>query len=657
MKKSTYLNWFFLTTLFALSAAFAKEEFKWEPVTDQDWNVVEDTTHSPRGAVMVFEKIIANDRNLLSEKCIRTIYRRIRILNSEGRKWADVITPYLHKKQKIIKILGRTVLRDGTEISLAPAQIFEKQVLQTKGIKILQKSFSLPAVTDDCIIEYFFEIQLPIPFGIWDIQKELDLMQGKLTWIFYRGGGLSSYEYSITGEMLTPNYVLKNINRQIGLEYLPSIKAPEEVQFTIDHVERFDNEPFTLPEIALKANLHCYYGSSDNPASFWGYLSNVLAEGLGAFTESNKNLRKVIESLPEGSKEEKMRAAYTWLQTQIENTELTEKEEKIKNAKNVDEVIKRRYGTSSEINFAFYDMLREMNIDAKLLFTIDRDENHFDDQVKAFQFDRTLVGVVNAQGKYNYYNPGDKYLPFQKIGWFNEGTNALMVGDLSHQFVTLECSNPVQNQIYRFHDLRLNENFDLMGILTEKNSGHPAHGIRLDIASASEKEKQDFFNSYWKSSFPDAEADSIPVTGLEDLSSNIIVRARRSIVSVGQQVGDRLLLKPITLLEKQDNPFVSDLRKYLIVFDYAKDLTEVVHLKLPEGWKVETLPESFKFSNPVGLIEIDFKILGEGTEFTAQYHFRLNWPLWRAENYQEVKRLFQMRQTIEDRIVTLKKES
>ena len=139
---------------FAGSALHAADDFNWESITDDDWADVGDSTISKSGAVMLFEKIVSDDRKMQNEKCTLTVYRRIRIFGEQGRVWGDAIIPNLHRKQRVPVILGRTILRDGTTVNLAPTQVFEKKVLQTKGLKIKQKSFSLPAISNDYIAEY-----------------------------------------------------------------------------------------------------------------------------------------------------------------------------------------------------------------------------------------------------------------------------------------------------------------------------------------------------------------------------------------------------------------------------------------------------------------------------------------------------------------------
>src|SRR5574341_1290928 len=99
MKKALFIS----IVLFCLSpqAAPAGDDLVWEKITNKDWQVAPDSAKGIRNAVVLFEKIVADDRDLLNNKFYVTIYRRIKIFNAEGRQWGDFSLTYIKKKQKI----------------------------------------------------------------------------------------------------------------------------------------------------------------------------------------------------------------------------------------------------------------------------------------------------------------------------------------------------------------------------------------------------------------------------------------------------------------------------------------------------------------------------------------------------------------------------
>lgn len=644
----------FLTAFSALSG----KDFNWEKVAKADWAVSQDSAKGIRDAVMIFEKIYVDDSKLFDEKCYLSIYCRIRILTPEGRKWADVTTSYYHKKQKVEEIGGRTLLPDGTVISVTRERILEKEILKAKGVKIKQKSFSLPAVSDDCIIEYYIKYRLPDPYGVWLIQKDIYLLEGNYTWKFYRGKDLGGYQYALIADMVTPNYLWFHTNKKFDVEYRPSLKEAEEVLFKISDVQAFKSEPYSIPDIALKAQLRCYYGVPKTPAAYWGDLSKSISDWLNRFTQKDKRVREIVESfgLVE-DREEKIRTAYNWLQENIQNTSYADEAEKgFKDNKNVDDVIKRGYGNSEEINITFYDILREMDIDAKMMYVIDRDDNFLVYDAKYWQFQRSLVAAPKEGDDYDFYNPGALLMPFGSVAWFNEETYGFVVGEMTKQFHRIPFSDSHANRINRFQELKLDDNMQLSGKLIEKRKGHSARTIRLDLRESTEKEKLDYLQDLFAKKFPHVEADSITVEEMENINEPLTIKCNVLHPSAGQQMGDRLLLKPYTLCSQHENPFQSENRKYSIMFDYAEQVMEAMRIDLPENWAIEALPADTAFSNKVGSCQVIFRIVNEGKSLSIQVIYQLNSPFWKAAEYVDLKDFFRAQQSFEEITVVLKKE-
>ncbi|RPH90868.1 MAG: hypothetical protein EHM72_18635 [Calditrichaeota bacterium] len=295
-----------------------------------------------------------------------------------------------------------------------------------------------------------------------------------------------------------------------------------------------------------------------------------------------------------------------------------------------------------------------MNFNAKMVYTIDRDESHFYDQVKMPQFDYSLVAVGDSQGNFVFFDPGDKYLPIKRIAWYNEGTKGLIVGDMNRQFISLNCSKSNQNQVMRFQDFQLDDDLTLIGRITEKSNGQAAYVIRQNLSSSSEQERLDFLKKYLLDLYPETQIDSISINGLQDPEENLVIEAHRKIPTSVIQMGNHILLKPMAFIAEQENPFSAAERKFPIIFDYAKELTEIVRITLPPEWQVEALPEPITFSNNVGLCQITFESFEQSNLLNVQYRFILNSPFWKAESYADVRNLFEYRQTIEDQIVSLK---
>ena len=87
---STALMLLLLLAIASPVNAGKSDEPAWAPITDADWEVGEDTARKITDAAIIFDRIRADDRKLESDRCYRTIYRRIRIFSEQGRDWAEL---------------------------------------------------------------------------------------------------------------------------------------------------------------------------------------------------------------------------------------------------------------------------------------------------------------------------------------------------------------------------------------------------------------------------------------------------------------------------------------------------------------------------------------------------------------------------------------
>jgi hypothetical protein len=653
MKRILLFKLAFLACCLFPFSVHAEKKFQWAPITDEDWTIKEDSAKGLYDAAMIFEKITADDRKLMSDKCFYSIYHRFRILSPEGRKWGDVTAPYIHKEGKIERIFGRTVLPDGQEFVLSKEQIYEKEIIRSKGVRVRQKSFSLPAVSSDCIIEYVLKYRLPDSQTLWLIQKDVFLIEGEYVWKFFRGGQLSHRVYSLVSGLLIPNYLWSNIPHEGSVERRPSLKEPKEVVFLIKDIPPFESEPYSPPEDALKVLLHCYYGGQDTPAAYWGNLITRIQGMLSDFTENDSRILPIATCIDTfETKAGKIHAAYDWLQSNVHNTTYDDSKKKFKENTSVDDVIKRGYGTGEDISIVFYDLLREMNIDAKMVYVADRDENYFNYQAKYWQFDRPLVAVTTDAGGYNFYAPGGKFILPGRVPWFNENIPGIIIGDMNQQFILTPASKAPTNRRKRFIRLKLDNSKQLRGTMFEEHFGHFARSLRVRLRDYSNEEKLEYISEQFSEHFPNYETDSVSIGGLDDFPEDVSMTCKLRYLPDLQQLGDRLILKPFNLISAQEMPFSSVERKYSIMFDYAKENIEMINIELPETMIVEALPADSIFSNLAGKCHITFNTYGNA--LSIQYLFRLNHPIVKKEGYPLVRELFLKQRAFEDIGVILK---
>jgi len=645
-----------------------KETFKWEKITQADW----DTGRKPATddqAVMLFEKISVDDRQMDDDKVFRTLYRKIRILNEAGRHWADVDVPHVHGEYRITSILGQTTLPDGKTIELTEDNIHSKTVIKIEGSKLDQTSFSMPGVTDDCIIEYRISYRSDGDVGGWLIQKDIPLLLGEYQWNYFDFDKSRNIWFSTMPFIWTwltePEYVWQNISPRAPKRYPhPLIQDSTEMIFTVKNIPPFENEPQSVPDRSLRARLLCYYGNGTLPVVFWSDLTSNMAEWMDErFCEKKTKLLEVVANLAPGEpRDERIRAAYKWVQTNIINTTFfdldkvleergakSKKKREAKFAETADEVIKNGHGYASNINALFCAMLVEMGIDARYACVVDRFDDLFSREAKYWQFDRRIVAVYDSIGDTQFYSPGVPYMPCGSVPWFTEGVQALMEG-IQGDLVTVPCSDAEANVQTIIYNYNLVPDAATTGSVQARLTGQNANYVRGRLLNIDESEFDDILKEATTSFLPSGEADSTECKGLDESGEALTLTCQMSFPEVTTQAG-RLLIKPFDFFVDRDNPFVSQDRNTPIMFRNSYARKESAQIDLPEEWVIEALPRDTIFANRIGKCGVQFVQLGN--KLSVQRHFTLNAPLWQVADYADVRALFQARQEMSDCLVVL----
>jgi transglutaminase-like putative cysteine protease len=648
--------------------------FVWEPVTDADWAITADSARGIHEAAMIFERVHVDDgelrrfteRELKRYRSYRSIYRRVRILNTAGRKWGDVDVPIFHDEQKIESIQGRTILRDGTVILLQPDQIHEKEVIKTDDEKYKQTSFSLPGVTDDCIVEYIIVCKAPYSSIEWLVQKNIPLLkfsyQWKLAEIEMTQEFLDFYRSSPILDFTTPNYLWINSKARQTITPLPDKEKPKELLFEAKNLPPFEEEPHPMPDNCLKDQLLCYYGNDASPARYWGAWSNAFGAVAKEFCTKNERLRekiKAFDSLADNTA--KIKAAYAWIIENITNLSYLDLHDKKDPNKKVepkpissaDDVIKLGYGFRDDIDLLFWGMLRAMNIDAKYVYAKDRFGSLFVEKAKYPQFDRSAVGVKQAPFGYKFYTPGLYLTPDNMVPWYLEGVTAIMA-DADEYLVTIPFSPAATTHVTSRADYEFTDDMGLIGRLRLELTGQEARTCRIGLYDEDSTEHFEILKNGIDDTYPQAEFDSIDYEHADSIYQPFILSLKAKFPSVTPMSG-RILFKPCDYLADAANKFIKTERTGPVLFRYAETLEETADFRMPNGWRVEALPGDSAYSNKVGRCEVKFTPSDSG--FTVSRSFTLTGPFWLTDDYSWVRRLYQARREMSSRVVVLSQKT
>lgn len=637
---------FLIVVLFG-SRSVASDDFTWAPITEADLAVKPDSAHGGMHAVMLFEKVTIDDRRFEYGEHFIEVYRRIKVFTPEGRSWAEVSLPFVRNHGAILELQARTVLPDGRVIVLDEDQVHESETIKTEDLRIMQKSFSLPGVTDGSIIEYRYLQRGPSFTNKWKIQKDIPLLKTEVIWKFITSINNFYLHDAFSRLGIQPNYLSLNMSVPCKVEVFPSKEDPRELHFNLDALPGFKSEPYTLADDILKAQLLCYYSNGNTVAEFWTMRTEDTQKEIDEFNDDHDVLKDIIDEF-ENVKGESQRllAAYTWVTSHIKNVNTFDDDKKIKPNKHLSDVIDHGYGTTMEINQLFHALVQEMKYETRMVYMVDNSVGRFVEAAKYWQFNCSAVYVEAEGGTPLFFAPGYRFMPPGFIPWYTEGTEGILVGNKTGKFFVVPASPATANRIVRRITLHLDSTLAMHGMVREETAGQAARSVRTRLAAIEGEAREEQIRKKLNELCPHAEVDSVTFAGVDSLGPTCVLAGWLRIPPIETQSAKKALLHPFMIMATEKSPFKSEKRVNPIVMEYAWTRTERIAIDLPSDWTVESLPKPIAFENKIGKVTLSANTSDNMVNFVRT--MTLNQAFWPTSEYAEVQALYMAYERLED---------
>ena len=105
-------------------------------------------------------------------------------------------------------------------------------------------------------------------------------------------------------------------------------------------------------------------------------------------------------------------------------------------------------------------------------------------------------------------------------------------------------------------------------------------------------------------------------------------------------IGDKLYFSPMFFLSTDENPFKLDKREYPVDFGYPSGVNFRVIVNLPEGYKIESLPEPEAFMMPDNLGLFKYNITGNDKMIQLSVESEMNQSVITPLYYDALKAYF-----------------
>ena len=567
------------------AAPAAKDD--WLPIPPEDL-ALKDNPKSPGAHAM----ILYRESSVDAEQSSDDEYFRIKIFTQEGvKEVADVEISFEKGVDDIKDIRARTIHSDGTIVNFE-GKPFEKTIEKVGGFKFLAKTFTLPDVQPGSIIEYKYRNQNDSNFYFneaWVVQGELYTRLAK---------------FSIKPDPSEHAPVLA-----FRYAHLPNGLKPEKLpkgyySLEVHDLPGIEAEPYMPPERALKGRVEFFYPDRNAPEhetvqQYWDRIGKSWSEVVDNYLNKKGALQTEVARVvsPDDPPETKLKKLYARAQEirdlsfEESKTAKEAKHENLKPNDNVEDVIKRGYGNSRQINYLLIGLLRAAGFESSATFLVPRNRNFFlANSQDSSQLTANVVWVRSGTQDL-YLDPGAHYYPFGSLPWYETSASGIRVNKQGVVGVTTPFPPSLDTTIVRHANVTIAEDGALAGTMEVDFSGQRGALWRKDLREADDQGRKKSLENDIKRWLPsECSFELTRVTGWDDILVPLHVEGTIKGIGYGNTVGRRMLLPVEFFQATQARTFESEKRTNDIYFHYPYEEQDDVKLYVPPGYKIETFP-------------------------------------------------------------------
>ena len=601
---------------------------------------------------------------------VTVVKTRVKIYKKEGYDWANqTVQYYLGSNLKESVSFSDAVtfnLIDGKieKIKLKSEGEFDEKSNKYWG----RKKVTMPNVKEGSVVEYEYTIRSPRISELkeWFFQTSIPVNYSEfITYVpefFIYNPNLKGYIFpKVTVEKNQKSMIIRSKNRlaaytsqttfsQDNIDYLETmtnylaknLPAMKEESFvnnienytaSVTHELAMTKFPNSIPEM---------YSTDWNSVVKTIYNYDNFGPELNKTGYFEQDLQGVITGL--NSPEDKITAILQFVKATVKWDEYYgySCNDGVKQAYN------KKSGNVAEINLMLTAMLRYAGLTANPVLISTRsngialfpNRTAFNYVIAAVEDGQNLI-LLDATDAFSAPN----ILPVRDLNWVGR----LIRKDGSSIDVDLIPKQTANDLISMNYSV--DEKGEVLGKLRRQRTNHHA----LLFRSSFKGSKEDAYLEKFENDNNNIEISEYERTNEIDVKLPVVETLSFKGANFSEKVGDDIYIKPLLSFATNINPFKQEIREYPVDFAFPFMDKYVVNVQIPDGYKIDSYPQTAVISMEDGLAT--FKFLTSATDNTVQISLlcQINAPIIGADYYPALKEFFQKMIDKQNEKIVLKK--
>lgn len=151
---------------------------------------------------------------------------------------------------------------------------------------------------------------------------------------------------------------------------------------------------------------------------------------------------------------------------------------------------------------------------------------------------------------------------------------------------------------------------------------------------------KDHFLEKLENKYNGMEISDFEVKNDTDVSKPVMESFKFTLESQADIIGDKMYFSPLFFLKTKESPFKLEKREFPVDFGYPLNSRYMVTVNLPEGYKVESIPEPFALGLPDNLGSYKYNIVEKENVIQLIVETEINQPVISSLYYDALKAYF-----------------
>jgi hypothetical protein len=570
-----------------------------------------------------------------SVKLITEVQVRLKIYNQEGFDWATKkINLYGSTKSKRESVSNlKAVTYNLINGVIVKTKLDKKNIFRDeKNLKLTQQKFTMPNVKEGSVLEWMYRIYSPYFYNIDDVIVQYKIPVKKyetklllLDWLNFNKRQKGYYPFKIK-ETVKYNHDFGTNEKviEIGEENVPALREESYVNNIYNYAAglKLEVASFIAPEL----------GVYEKYSQTWEDVSKTIARSseFGGQLKKTSYFKEDLTALRNkySNKNELMIAIFEFVKYKVKWNNTYGKY----SYNGVRDAYKKGEGSVAEINLILVAMLRAADINANPIILSTRSHGvPIFPTLKGFNY---VIAGVETENNIILFdateeNSTPNVLPLRDLNW---------KGRIIRENETSTWVNliPKPADLNANIQITINKEGEIQGMERTQYKNYEA----LNFRNKYRKVKDEDIISKIEEDYGNIEISDFKIVNKKNIYKPVIVMYKFFTEEGIDVAGDKMYFTPLLFMAETKNPFKLEKRDYPIDFGVPNSNRKNISITIPDGYVVESIPESFAIGLPDNLGVFKFSVTQVRNKINVISLLKINSPVISATYYAQLKEFF-----------------